>query len=396
MLYSDLTLYHETTTRSVLESLAHHADSIYIKGNVPAFNPEANNLNNESEQPSLADEAQIPQTPTSSEIESLAHHADSIYIKANVPAFYQAQLDGMDSSSYWLSEEEIEDLVKRLTNSFISDSELRLILARAPFPSLNAILSRIYDQFDFIVFEKSKQRLEGIVEGYRYRGEMSEENLENVVELLRAWPEVPEVLDTLKSVSSNAILAAWELLRRTEGAQELQALARLLSYSQLGLANKMCKVVESWAQQSPAPSISQLQSELLACATSAELKAFAKKYSQYRAALIQAYRGLLTSEQLQIDSLKASSVSQEVFKYTGETVNESGQTLRDGALVYIDPDSTQGPRSSYVKVWVLNGLSRGCQKAVSVSRDFLTLIDKAINPTASKIEGEQGELFGSS
>ena len=312
-----------------------------------------------------------------------------------MPAFNQAQLDCVDSSSKWLSQDSINEAAKCLTHSLISDEELRLRLELAPFPSLDAILSRIYDQFDFIVFEKSKQRLEGIFEGYRYRGEMSEENIEDVAKLLRALPLTPEVLDTLKSVSSSAILAAWKVLGRTEGAQELKALANLLGSSQLGLANKVGEVVESLEQESQPPSISQLQSELLACATSAELKAFGKKYSQYRSHLIQAYRDLPTSEQLKIDVIKASTVSVEVFKYTGKPVNESGQTLRDGALVYIDPHSTQGRTSSYVKVWLLNGLSRGWKKAVSVSKDFLTLVEKAVDSAASLIEGDQGELFSS-
>ncbi len=142
-----------------------------------------------------------------------------------------------------------------------------------------------------------------------------------------------------------------------------------------------------------APFISQLQSELLACRSLPELKAVAKKYSSYRSELVRAYRTLSTQEQLKIDGIKASSISQEVYKYVGMALSENGQTLEDGALVYIDKDAPHST-SSYVKVWLLNGINKGWQKAVCVSRDFLTLVDKAVDSAATLVEGEQGELFG--
>ena len=74
-------------------------------------------------------------------------------------------------------------------------------------------------------------------------------------------------------------------------------------------------------------------------------------------------------------------------------ISENGQTLKDGALVYIDKDAPRST-SSYVKVWLLNGINKGWQKAVSVSRDFLTLVEKTVANAAFLIKGEQGELFG--
>ena len=98
--------------------------------------------------------------------------------------------------------------------------------------------------------------------------------------------------------------------------------------------------------------------------------------------------------QIYPDLSLASAVSQDVYKYTGVGIEENGQTLEDGALVYIDPNAPRST-SSYVKVWLLNGINKGWQKAVCVSRDFLTLVDKAVDSAATLVEGEQGELFGS-
>ena len=143
------------------------------------------------------------------------------------------------------------------------------------------------------------------------------------------------------------------------------------------------------------PSIGILSAELLACLTLAELKAITFKYSEYPDLLAQAYQELSAQEQLKIDAIKATAISQEVFKYTGQPINENGQTLRDGALVYLDPNSNQRISSGYVKVWLLNGINKGWQKAISVSRDFLTAVEKTVDSAASLIEGNQGELFGS-
>ncbi len=153
-------------------------------------------------------------------------------------------------------------------------------------------------------------------------------------------------------------------------------------------------ILLSLSDEMEAPSIPMLQSELLACSTLPELKAVAKKYSSYRSDLRRAYRTLSTQEQLKIDAIKASALNQEVYKYTGVTLSEDGQTLDDGALVYIDLDAPRST-SSYVKVWLLNGLNKGWQKAVCVSRDFLTLVDKAVDGAAALVEGDQGELFAS-
>ena len=76
-----------------------------------------------------------------------------------------------------LSEENINDVARRLTEKEIGDEELRLTLKLVPFPSLDGILSRIYHQLGSEAFEKNKWRLEAIFEGYRYRGAMSDENI---------------------------------------------------------------------------------------------------------------------------------------------------------------------------------------------------------------------------
>ena len=124
----------------------------------------------------------------------------------------------------WLCEENINDLATRLTEKEISDEELRQELKLAPFPTLDGILSRIYQQLGSEDFELNKRRLEGIFEGYRYRGAMSDENVQDVAKMLEALPEAPELLDILKEVGSAAIKAAWGLLRRTHGGQFVQSL----------------------------------------------------------------------------------------------------------------------------------------------------------------------------
>ncbi len=125
-----------------------------------------------------------------------------------------------------LSEQNINDLARWLTEKEISDDELRQELKLAPFPTLDGILSRIYQQLGSEAFETNKRRLEGIFEGYRYRGAMSDENIQDVASILETLPSAPELLDTLKEVGSVAIKAAWELLHKTYGVQFVQSLWR--------------------------------------------------------------------------------------------------------------------------------------------------------------------------
>ncbi len=64
-----------------------------------------------------------------------------------------------------------------------------------------------------------------------------------------------------------------------------------------------------------------------------------------------------------------------------------------GALVFIDPQANVRKRDPYVPVWLIRGLEKGWRKAISVSRDFLTLVPFATVATQEVVEGSQRTLF---
>ena len=154
--------------------------------------------------------------------------------------------------------------------------------------------------------------------------------------------------------------------------------------------------IEALAQPSEEPpTVAELQSLLLACQTLSELKALKQKSPSQRQRVNQAYKGLDVEQQLKIDGISATAVPHQVFKYTGPTIQRDGQKLAKGALVFIDPNANVRHCAGYVPVWLMRGLELGWQKAISVSREFLTLVEKATTVAVEVVEGEQGTLLDS-
>ena len=143
------------------------------------------------------------------------------------------------------------------------------------------------------------------------------------------------------------------------------------------------------------PTLEELQALLLACQTLSELKALKQKSPSQRQRVNEAYKGLDVEQQLKIDGISATAVPHQVFKYTGATIQRDGQKLATGALVFIDPNANVRHCAGYVPVWLMRGLELGWQKAYSVSREFLTLVEKATTAAVEVVGGEQGTLLDS-
>jgi hypothetical protein len=119
---------------------------------------------------------------------------------------------------------------------------------------------------------------------------------------------------------------------------------------------------------------SLITEKLMACQTLAELKAFKNQHGEM---VNNAYRNLTAQQQLHVDSISATAVPYPVYKYTGSVIEVNGKSLKQGMLVYIDP-KVENQNSTFVPVWLMRGLELGWQQAVSVSKDCLHLIEKAI------------------
>ena len=98
------------------------------------------------------------------------------------------------------------------------------------------------------------------------------------------------------------------------------------------------------------------------------------------------------SQQTQIDAIAATEVNQEVYKYVGPQRQVDGVKLEPGTLVYLDPQSCNKNRF-HLKVRLLQGLNTSWQKVVEISRDALTLVEKAVNDGLDAMEGHQGNLL---
>ena len=121
-------------------------------------------------------------------------------------------------------------------------------------------------------------------------------------------------------------------------------------------------------------SLVELKAMLMACKTLAELKVLKNQHGEV---INNAYRNLTPQQQLHVDSISATAVPFPVYKYTGSVIEANGKTLKQGMLVYLDPKE-ENQNSTIVPVWLMRGLELGWQQAVSVSKDCLCLIEKAI------------------
>ena len=122
------------------------------------------------------------------------------------------------------------------------------------------------------------------------------------------------------------------------------------------------------------PPLSELKALLMASNSLAQLKALKKQHGER---IKDAYGSLNPQQQLHIDGLEATAVPYKVYKYTGSLIEANGQSLEPGMLVYLDP-KVKNQNSTIVPVWLMRGLELGWRQAVSVSKDCLRLIEKAI------------------
>ena len=140
------------------------------------------------------------------------------------------------------------------------------------------------------------------------------------------------------------------------------------------------------------PTIEELQSLLLACQTLAQLKDFKQKYPQGRK---QVYGSLSPKQRQQVEAVAAQAVPHDVYKYFGNQIEQDGQKLKPGALVFIDPNAKLNHSVGHVPVWLLRSLELGWQRAIAVSRDCLELVKEAAAgatdlPGITKLPGFEG------
>jgi hypothetical protein len=147
--------------------------------------------------------------------------------------------------------------------------------------------------------------------------------------------------------------------------------------------------VEKPNEASLSPTRAELQALLLACQSLTELKSLKKQHGDQ---INSAYRQLPSSQQLKVDGIAAMAVPGEVYKYTGPTLSQDGQKLTTGVLVYIDPNAPVRKSLLSVPVWLLRGLELGWHTAMSVSRDCLLLVEKAVSDVVD-FNIEQPPLF---
>ena len=138
---------------------------------------------------------------------------------------------------------------------------------------------------------------------------------------------------------------------------------------------------ETEVSSSAKPSLEELKALLMACKSLAELK----KLKQDHDNLNEAYKTLTQEQQLKIDGIAATDVPYEVFKYTGESIEQNGHVLKTGQLVYIEPDAQIPKSASLVPVWLMRGIQLGWRQSVSVIKDYLVRVEKAVM-------GESGNL----
>jgi len=122
--------------------------------------------------------------------------------------------------------------------------------------------------------------------------------------------------------------------------------------------------------QEEAPTLAELKALLLACTTLEKLQDIR---TTHKAAARQAYAALTLKEQAQIDSIAATAVPYQVYKYLGK----GQEQLTGGQLVYIDPDSDRSKNVDYVPVWLIDGTECGWKAPINVSLSELQAVSKA-------------------
>ena len=132
--------------------------------------------------------------------------------------------------------------------------------------------------------------------------------------------------------------------------------------------------IEEEKNKNSDPTIEELQALLLACQTLTQLKEFKQKFPKEGK---QAYCYLSPSQQQQVDAVAAQAVPHDVYKYMGKRIEQNGQKLKTGTLVYIDPNAKVNRAGGHVPIWLLRGVELGWRCAIAVSCDCLELIKEA-------------------
>lgn len=123
------------------------------------------------------------------------------------------------------------------------------------------------------------------------------------------------------------------------------------------------------------PTLAELKALLLACTTLEKLQAI---IATHKVGSRQAYAALTQKEQAQVDSIAATAVPYQVYKYLGKGEKQGQEQLTGGQLVYIDPNSDRSENVDYAPVWLINGTECGWRVPINVSLSELQAVQKAI------------------
>jgi hypothetical protein len=175
-------------------------------------------------------------------------------------------------------------------------------------------------------------------------------------------------LSTEKHQQIREWVVSWNQRKQSQGLTETQQMLP----EQRGFGG-----VAAHLSTQEAPGLAELQALLLACQTPNDQRRLKQNYTAQR--VDEAYKALPEQQQLVVDSVSATIVPHQVFKYTGEQINRHRQTLLPNALCYVDL-KTRVRQSGLVPVWLLHGVSQGWTTPISVSWDCLVRVEKATVP----------------
>jgi hypothetical protein len=142
------------------------------------------------------------------------------------------------------------------------------------------------------------------------------------------------------------------------------------------LIERLWQLPEAADIQEEPPTLVQLQALLLACQTLSALQALKAEHTPKLVS--EAYKALSDEQQLHVDGLSANAIEYPVFKYVGQLLKSTGQTLVSRALVYIDPRVTALAYSITVPVWGLGEFGKGWKEPIQVDRKDLVLLEKTV------------------
>ncbi len=185
--------------------------------------------------------------------------------------------------------------------------------------------------------------------------------------------------DSSQELSNNFPETVTEVTEAQSQTESVLELSPALDVSPVTVENT--PIVEQHADSRP--TLAELQRMLLACQTLSDLKKLKKQNTSQR--VEEAYSALPFDQQLKVDGVSAKAVPFQVFKYTGQKrSNSEGFEIKAGMLVYLDNQSRQTAYSA--NVWALNGVKEGQRSPVSLERDKLVQVEKAVT---SRLNGDR-------